>query len=123
VVTTPEASVAPEAAATEAAVAYRAYHPAQAYPMTSNACIPPWLWWWWWPNNTGATWMAAGAAVGAGAGTEAACAMWLAPNSIAPATALAPTAPAAIRRAEDSEIDICLLLDHVWELTLRNAKG
>ena len=57
--------------------------------------------------------MAPGAAVGAGAGTEADCAMGMAPNSIAPATALAPTAPAAIRRAEDSEIDICLLLDRL----------
>ena len=66
---------------------------------------------------------AAGMGAGAGAGTEAACAMGMAPNSIAPATALAPTAPAAIRRAEDSEIDIWLLLHHVWGLTLRNAKG
>jgi hypothetical protein len=82
-------------------------------------CMPPWLWWW-----TGATWMAPGAVVGAVpgagavvaavAGTEAACAMGTTQNSIAPATALAPTAPAATRRAEDSEIDICLLLDHVW---------
>jgi len=89
-----------------AAVAYRAYHPAQAYAM----CMPPWPWWWWWPKNTGATWLAPGAAVGAGAGTEAACAMGMAPNSIAPATALAPAAPTARRRAEESEIDILLLL-------------
>ena len=83
-------------------MAYRAYHPDQAYAM----CMPPWRWWWP-PKNTGATWLAPEAAVGvAGAGTEAACAMGMAPNSIAPATALAPAAPTARRRAEESEIDI-----------------
>jgi hypothetical protein len=86
-------------------VTYRAHH-CLAYAM----CMPPWEWWWWWPNHTGATWNVPGAAVGAEAGTEAACAMGIAPNSIAPATALAPTAPAVRRRAEESEIDIWLLL-------------
>src|SRR5271156_2443106 len=90
-------------------VAHLGYHPAQGYAM----CMPPWLWWWWCPNNAGATWGAPGATVGAGEVTEAACARGRAPNNIAPATALAPSAPPARRRAEESEIDICLLLCHV----------
>lgn len=46
--------------------------------------------------------------VGAMSVVEAAFAAGMAPNSIAPATALAPTALAATRRAEGSEIDILL---------------
>src|SRR4029077_21294613 len=93
---------------------------AVAYPMTSNACRPPW-WWsrWWCPNNTGATWVAPGPAVDAEAGTEAACAIGRAPNSITPATALARTAPAARRRAEESEIDILVAPLVIWRLAAR----